>query len=58
MAEHPATESLTVDQALGNAARLLHAAELETNLSLMERLENLAEAWVTIASWLIQREQG
>lgn len=29
---------LTVDAALANAARLLHNAELETNLPLMERL--------------------
>jgi len=36
---------------------LLLAAEMETNLPLMERLEKLADTWVSIAALLIQRER-
>jgi hypothetical protein len=50
-------ERLTVDVALTNAARLLYAAELETNLALMERLEKLADSWVSIAGWIAQRDR-
>lgn len=53
---HATVEPLTVDTALGNAARLLHNAELETNLPLMERLERLADSWIAIARTLDQRE--
>lgn len=51
------SEPLTIDVALANAARLLYAAELETNLALMERLEKLADSWVSIAGCLAQRER-
>jgi hypothetical protein len=46
---------LTVDAALANAARLLHNAELETNLPLMERLEHLADSWIAIARTIAER---
>lgn len=48
---------VTFEVALTNAERLLHAAEGETNLALMERLEKLADSWVAIAGLLIQRER-
>jgi hypothetical protein len=51
------TTQLTVDSALQNAARLLHAAEMETNHTIMERLEKLADSWVSIAGLLAQRER-
>lgn len=47
---------LTVDVALGNAARLLAFAEGETNLAAMERMEKLADSWTAIASLLVHRE--
>lgn len=46
---------ITVDTALANAARLLHNAELETNLPLMERLEHLADSWIAVARTLAER---
>lgn len=51
----PAANPLTVDSALTNAARLLHNAELETNLPLMERLEHLADSWIAIARTIAER---
>jgi hypothetical protein len=51
------TERLTVDVALGNAARLLRNAEAETNLALMERIEKLADSWIGIAGLLVGRER-
>lgn len=50
-----AADPLTVEAALANAARLLHNAELETNLPLMERLEHLADSWIAIARTLAER---
>lgn len=47
---------MTSDEAIANAARLLQAAESETNLMLMERLEHLADSWITVAALLSQRE--
>jgi hypothetical protein len=46
---------ITVDTALANAARLLHNAELETNLPLMERLEHLADSWIAVARTIAER---
>ncbi|WP_432034589.1 hypothetical protein [Streptomyces antibioticus] len=43
-------------EALGNAVRLLRAAESETNLALMERLEGLADSWLGVAALLRERE--
>jgi hypothetical protein len=48
---------VTVEQALANAVRLLQAAEGETNLALMERLEKLADSWLSVANLIIVREQ-
>lgn len=49
-------EDVTVAVALKNAARLLHYAELETDLGKMERIESLADTWVSIASLLSEKE--
>lgn len=49
-------EPVTPDIALQNAARLLRAAELETNLALMERLDELATSWLSLAHLLMERE--
>lgn len=56
--EQPAITHLTMDRALANAARLLNAAEVETNLLLMERLEHLADTWVGIAGLLHERDKA
>lgn len=48
--------SVTVEDALDNAVRLLRAAETETNLPLMERLEHLADSWIAVAGLLAARE--
>lgn len=45
---------MTGQQAIANAARLLDHAELETDLSKMERLEHLADTWVNIAGLLAE----
>lgn len=47
---------ITAEGAIENAARLLRAAELETNLALMERLDELATSWLTLAHLLMERE--
>ncbi len=49
-------EPVTSDAAIQNAARLLRAAELETNLALMERLDELATSWLSLAHLLMERE--
>jgi hypothetical protein len=49
-------EPITPDAAIQNAARLLRAAELETNLALMERLDELATSWLSLAHLLMERE--
>jgi hypothetical protein len=43
---------VTRDEALANAARLLQAAEGETNLSLLAELRMLADSWVAVADVL------
>lgn len=48
----------TVEEALGNAARLLRAAEVETNLLLMERIEALADSWMDMARMAMDRERA
>lgn len=48
---------MTQDEALDNAARLLAAAEGETNLPLMERLTELADCWIAIAAQCMERER-
>ena len=47
---------VTVDEAIGNAARLLRHAETETNHALMERLDEMASTWLQLASLLMQRD--
>lgn len=55
---HPQTEPLpTVDKALANTARLLYAAELDTDLKRMERYEKLADSWLAYANVLLRREE-
>lgn len=44
----------TAEQALDNAARLLEAAELETNLAVMERYDELACTWLTYAGIVVE----
>lgn len=56
-AQHTSTEALTVQVALANAARLLRDAEIETNLAMMERVEHLADSWLSMAALLAQRER-
>ncbi len=51
-------QPLTMTEALANAARLLHNAETETNLPLMEQLGHLADIWVGIAGLLHDRENA
>lgn len=50
------TAPVTVDGAIGNAARLLQNAEMITDLALMERLERLADSWIAIARTVAERE--
>lgn len=57
MSDLPTTTAPTVDTALANAARLLQSAELETNHMTMERLEKLADSWVSIAGLLVHRDR-
>lgn len=47
---------MTSEEAIANAVRLLRAAETETNLMLMERLEGLADSWLHVAALLRERE--
>jgi hypothetical protein len=39
----------TREEAIGNAVRLLRAAENETDRSLMDHLQRLAEIWIAVA---------
>lgn len=57
MAEQHTTTPLTTDVALANAARILYHAEGETNLASMERLDDLANTWISIAALLHERDQ-
>jgi hypothetical protein len=59
MSEQPAApEPVTAETAIAAAARLLRGAELETNLALMERLDELACSWLTLANLLMERERA
>ncbi len=49
---------ISVDEAIENACRLLRAAEVETDRQMMERLERLADSWVSLAGLLNQRENA
>ncbi|MEV4806774.1 hypothetical protein AB0K18_42840 [Nonomuraea sp. NPDC049421] len=49
---------MTFDEALANATRLLSFAEADaTNLALMERLESLADSWLSVAALITERER-
>ena len=48
----PEPAVLNAETAMGNAARLLHAAEMETDRELMARLNGLADSWLTAAALL------
>jgi len=50
-----ATEPVTADAALTNATRLLQNAEMVTDLALMQRLESLADSWISIARVIAER---
>ncbi|MCX4827176.1 hypothetical protein OG746_26720 [Streptomyces sp. NBC_01016] len=49
---------MTPEAAIENAARLLRHAEGETNLVLMERLDDLAGSWLGMANLLMERERA
>lgn len=50
---------MNADEALGHAARLLAQAELELmNLPLMDRLDELASSWLSLAAILTERERA
>jgi hypothetical protein len=51
------SDEISVTAAIGNAARILTNAEMETNLALMERLEKLADSWISVADLLARRER-
>ncbi len=51
-AQATAGETVTFTSTLAEAARLLHYAELETDLAKMERYEKLADSWIDIAMML------
>jgi hypothetical protein len=46
----------TTDEAVANAVRLLLFAEDETDRTLMERYEKLADSWISLAHLLSSRE--
>jgi hypothetical protein len=54
MSEQPGVgqETVTFQSAVANAARLLNNAELECDLAKMERIEKLADSWISIAAML------
>jgi hypothetical protein len=54
----PTHTTLTFDEAIANASRLLINAETITDLALMERLEHLAGSWIDIATLLHEREHA
>ncbi|MEK9524024.1 hypothetical protein MIU24_32325 [Streptomyces venezuelae] len=49
---------MTSAEAIDNAVRILQAAEAETNLALMERLDELASSWLAVANLLSERERA
>jgi ketopantoate hydroxymethyltransferase len=52
-----ATARPTFDQAISHAARLLQNAELEADLHRMERVERLADSWLSMAAHIGMRER-
>lgn len=57
MTEPTTTETITFDAAIGHAGRLLRNAELEADLHRMERVEKLADSWVSIAELIASRDR-
>lgn len=49
--------AVTFDFAVGNARRLLQAAEQETDRQLMERYEKLGDSWISLAGLLLAHRQ-
>ncbi|MDF5756647.1 hypothetical protein [Spongiactinospora sp. TRM90649] len=49
---------MTVDEALDNAVRLLRNAEIELDLTRMDRVQSLADSWINIAVLLSERERA
>lgn len=49
------TDPITVETALGHAARLLRNAEMITDQALMQRMESLADSWIAIARVVADR---
>lgn len=47
----------TIDEAVCNAARLLRNAETDTNLAMMERLDEMASTWLDLAHLLMERQR-
>lgn len=45
---------MTAREAIDNAARVLRAAEMETNPMLMERLDEMAMSWLRMAELLCE----
>jgi hypothetical protein len=50
--QDPDVEVVDSNKALANAVRLLYAAEMVTDLALMERLEGLADSWINLSQAL------
>ncbi|WP_267244361.1 hypothetical protein [Streptomyces sp. PR69] len=49
---------ITAEQAVEHATRLLEKAEMElTNIKLMERYDELACSWLTVAHLLMEKER-
>lgn len=46
---------MTFEEAIGNAARLLEHAELETDLSKMQVYGGIADSWTTISALMLQK---
>lgn len=49
--------TLTADQALANAARLLERAEIDPNPHLMANFDAIASSWLTLAGLLMEKER-
>jgi hypothetical protein len=46
----------TFEEAIGNAARVLEHAEMETDNVRMQGLDQLADSWATIAALIAQKD--
>ncbi|RPE39766.1 hypothetical protein EDD90_2784 [Streptomyces sp. Ag109_O5-1] len=50
--QDPHVEAIDSTKAIQNAVRLLYAAEMVTDLALMERYEGLADSWLNVSQAL------